>query len=101
MQVGLSLVTVLPLQGAVADRHGRLSFFVASEREVINGVQVRSLPRLKREAQAGQEPRNRPGPQAVADAPGRLAWEAPGHVLLGVRAGDDVNRLLLLLQRTD
>src|SRR5262249_58801752 len=49
----------------------------------------------------GRDRRNRPGPQAVADAPGRLAWEAPGHVLLGVRAGDDVNRLLLLLQRTD
>src|SRR5205823_4386861 len=71
------------------------------EVEVVNGVQLRRLARLKREGQPRQEPLNRPGPQAVADPLDRLEGEAAGHVVLGVRAGDDIDRLRLLLQGAD
>src|SRR5438552_3908741 len=50
-QVGRALVTVLDLQGAVPDRDGRLLLLAAGEGEVVDGGQVRGLPRLKREGQ--------------------------------------------------
>src|ERR1700732_4532948 len=53
-QVGLPLMTVLHLQGAVPDRDGRLFFLLAGEGEVVDGVQPRSLARLERERQPRQ-----------------------------------------------
>src|SRR5439155_9119371 len=100
-QVGLSLMPRLDLQRAVPDRHGRLLRFLAGEGEVVDGVQLRRLPRLERERKTRQESLDRAGPQAVADPFDRLEGETAGHMLLGVRAGDDVDRLLLLLQRTN
>src|SRR2546429_7915333 len=48
-QVGLALMTVPDLQGAVPDRDGRLLWLLAGEGEVVDGVQLRCLPRLERE----------------------------------------------------
>src|SRR5204862_7572831 len=98
-QVGLALMTVPDLQGAVPDRDGRLLRLLAGEGEVVDGVQLRCLPTLEGERKARQEALDRAGPQAVADPFDRLEGETTGHVLLGVRAGDDVDRLLLVLQR--
>src|SRR5947207_12461879 len=46
-QVGLALMTVLDLQGAVPNRDGRLSLLLAGEGEVVDGVQLGSLPWLE------------------------------------------------------
>ena len=73
-------MAVLHLQRALSDRDGRLDLLLAGEREVVNGVQLRRFPRLKRERQAREEQRNRPGPQAIANSFDRLAGEAPGDV---------------------
>src|SRR5205085_9666820 len=100
-EVGLALMTVPDLQGTVPDRDGRLLRLLAGEGEVVDGVQLRRLPRLERERKTRQEALDRAGPQAVADSFDRLEGETTGHVLLRVRAGDDVDRLLLLLQRTN
>ena len=81
--------------------NSRLFLLLAGEAEVIDGPKSCRLARLERESQPRQESLNRPGPQAVVNPLGLLVREAAGHVLLGVRAGDDVNRLLLLLQRTN
>src|SRR3954467_10414083 len=62
-QVGLAVMTVLDLQGAVPDRDGRLLLLLAGEREVVNGVQLRRLASLKRERQPGQEALDRRRPQ--------------------------------------
>src|SRR5262245_43198910 len=94
-------MAVLNLQGAVPDRDSRQLLFLAGESEMVHGVQLRCLPRLKRQWQPRQEALDGAGPQAVADPFDRLEGEAAGHMLLGVRAGDDVDRLLLLLQRSD
>src|SRR5271166_5645535 len=67
------------------------------EAEVIDGLKSCRLARLERESQPRQESLNRPGPQAVVNPLGLLVREAAGYVLLGVRTGDDINRLLLLL----
>ena len=72
VQVGLPLMTVLHLQGAVPDRDGRLLRLLAGEGEVVDGVQLRRLAPLKRERQPRQEALDRRRPQAVADALDRL-----------------------------
>src|SRR5205823_3057713 len=61
-QVGLALVAVLDLQAAVPDRDGRLLRLLAGEGEVIHGVQLRRLPRLKRQGQPRQEALDRARP---------------------------------------
>src|SRR6202030_543369 len=73
----------------------------AGEGEVVDGVHLCRLPRLKRETKPRQEPLDRPGPQTVSNSFDRLEGEAAGHMLLGVRAGNDIDRLFLLLQRTN
>src|SRR5436305_3145746 len=50
-QVSLALMTVLHLQGAFPDRDGCLPRLLACEGEVVDGVEVRRLLRLKREGQ--------------------------------------------------
>src|SRR5438874_1568946 len=100
-EVGLALMTVPDLQGTVPDRDGRLLRLLAGEGEVVNGVQLRRLPGLERERKTRQEALDRAGPQAVADSFDRLEGKTTGRMLLGVRAGDDVDRLLLVLQRAD
>src|SRR5438067_5251340 len=46
-QVGLPLITILDLQGAAPNCDRRLLLFVAGEGEVVDGVQLRRLPRLE------------------------------------------------------
>src|SRR5262245_59473237 len=94
-------MTVPELQGAVPNRDGRVFLLLAGEGEVVDGVQLRRLPPLKRQRQPRQEALDRADPQAVTDPLDRLEGEAAGHMLLGVRAGDDVDRLWPLLQRTN
>src|SRR5262249_26713676 len=100
-QIGLAVMSVLDLQGAFSNRDGRLLLLLAGEREVEDSVQLRRLPPLKGERQPRQEALDGRRPQAVADSLDRLEGEAPGHMLLGVRAGHDVDCLWLLLQRAN
>src|SRR5262245_9635963 len=99
-QVCFALVAVPNLQGAVPEGDGRLPYFFAGEGEVVDGVQLRRLPRLERERKTRKELLDRAGPHAVADPFDRLVGKTAGHMLFGVRAGDDIDRLLFLLQRT-
>src|SRR5205807_7027403 len=64
-------------------------------------VQLRCFPRLKRKTKTRQEPLDRPGPQTVANPFDRLEGEAANYMIFGVRASDDIDRLFLLLQRTN
>src|SRR5665213_983069 len=57
--VGLALMTILDLQGAVPDRDRRLFLLRAGERKMVDGVQLRRFPWLKRETQPRQESLNR------------------------------------------
>src|SRR2546430_11426326 len=100
-QVGFALMTVLDLQSAVPNRDSCLLFFFAGEGEVVDGLQIRRLPRLKGERQPSQETWDRPGPQTVADSFDGFERKAAGNVVLGVRSGNDVDRLHFLLQRTN
>src|SRR5262249_27658581 len=91
-------MTVLHLQGAGPNRDCRQLLFLAGEGEMVDGVQLRRFPPLKGERQPRQESLDRRRTQAVTDSFDRLERETPCHMLLGVRARHDVDRLLFLLQ---
>src|SRR5262249_5786308 len=85
----------------VADDNGGLLVFIPAEGEVEGGVQPLGSVSLKDQGQAPQEAPNRSWPEAVPDPLGALVDEAAGDMCLGVRAGDDVHGLFLLLQGPD
>src|SRR3954465_10731187 len=100
-EVGGADVPRLDPDRLAPDDDRRLGGLLPVEFEVIGGVQaLRGVP-LEGVREDGQEGPDRPGPPAAADPPGPLVGVPLRNIRLGVRAGDDVHRLLFLLQRVD
>src|SRR5262245_26851091 len=76
--------------------------FCARESEVVSRLKPFCFAALEHERQSVEKSANRTSPiQSVAYVFGLFVWKPPRNVFFGVGAGNDIDRLLLLLQRLD
>src|SRR6266496_2855928 len=98
----MSIVAFGNLQLFVSNRDGCFYFILTGEREVVDSVQAFCLTFLKNEVQASQEGANCSLPrEAVRHALGLLVRKAPRDEFFGIRIGNNVDRLRLVLQGSD
>src|SRR5437867_1342188 len=95
-------MSLTDLKRLIANDNCGLNLFCAREGEVVSRLQPFCFAALKHEWQSVQKSADRKSPiQSIADTLCLLVWKSPRDVFFGVRIGNHINCLFLLLQRLD